>query len=122
LTIKLTICLYVPTPRDKAFSLINFFVLLDQLTFNYFKMHLLNNQLCLYLILCLCKQLYYTPYVRRELTCRPDLPAKIIIQHCSHSKQMSSSRNICNIFLVYRFSDYISSLSNLCMPEGNLDS
>jgi hypothetical protein len=32
-------------------------------------------------------------------TCRP----MIIIQHYSHSKQISSSRNICNIFLVYRF-------------------
>ena len=69
----MTICLYVPTPRDKAFSLINFFVLLDQLTFNYFKMHLLNNQLCLYLILCLCKQIYAICTPRTELvhrTCR----------------------------------------------------
>jgi hypothetical protein len=30
-------------------------------------MHLLNNQLCLYLILCLCKQIYAI-YVRQELT------------------------------------------------------
>jgi hypothetical protein len=56
---KLTICLYVPTPRDKALSL-----------------HVMCiNQLCLYLMLCLCKQIYirhmYTP--RTELvhqTCR----------------------------------------------------
>ena len=40
----------------------------------------------------------------------------IIVQHCSHSKQIPSSRNICNIFLVDRFSDCISSLSNLCYP------
>jgi hypothetical protein len=37
----------------------------------------------------------------------PDLPAMIIVQHCSHSKQIPSSRNICNIFRVYRFSDCI---------------
>jgi hypothetical protein len=78
IAIKLTICLYLPTPRDKAFSLINVFnfVLLGQLTFNYFKMHLMNNQLCLYLIvlLCLCLCLcHYTAYVRQELVaCTPE--------------------------------------------------
>jgi hypothetical protein len=86
-------------------------------------MHLLNNQLCLFLILCLCKQIYAIYMYAKNWACTPDLPAMIIVQHCSHSKQISSSRNICNIFLVYRFSDYISSLSNHCMcPEGNLDS
>ena len=46
------------------------FVLLGQLTFNYFKMHLLNNQLCLYLILCLCKQIYTICTPRTELVHR----------------------------------------------------
>jgi hypothetical protein len=53
----------------------------------------------------------------KNCACTPGLPAMIIVQHCSHSKQISSSRNICNIFLLYRFSDCISSLSNLCMPS-----
>jgi hypothetical protein len=43
------------------------FVLLGQLTFNYFKIHLLSNQLCLYLILCLCKQIYAI-CIRQELS------------------------------------------------------
>jgi hypothetical protein len=53
----------------------------------------------------------------KNWACTPELPAMIIVQHWSHSKYISSSRNICNIFLVYRFSDCISSLSNLCMPR-----
>jgi hypothetical protein len=122
---KLTICLYVPTPRDKASSLhvmclTSSYLPLGQLTFNYFKMHLLNNQLCLYLILCLCKQIYAVYMYAKNWPCTPDLPAMIIVQHCSHSKQISSSRNICNIFLVYRFSDCISSLSNLDSWSGIL--
>jgi hypothetical protein len=74
------------------------FVLLGQLTFNYFKMHLLNNQLCLYLTLCLCNQLYAIYMYAKNWACTPNLPAMIIVQHCSHSKQISSSRNIWNIF------------------------
>jgi hypothetical protein len=49
------------------------FVLLGQLTFNYFKMHLLNNQLCLYLILLNIFVNKYTPYIctpRTELVHR----------------------------------------------------
>jgi hypothetical protein len=101
------------------------FVLLGQLTFNYFKMHLLNNQLCLYLIICLCKQIYAICTPRTELvhrTCWQWSSFSIVrIQNKSLHREIL----LCNIFLVYRFSDCISSLSNFCMPragEGNLDS
>jgi hypothetical protein len=60
----------------------------------------------------------------KNWACTPDFPAMIIVQHCSHSKQSLYREiyaiyfwNICNIFLVYRFSYCISSLSNLCMPR-----
>jgi hypothetical protein len=96
-------CFKCPDPPRQSilFNVFNF-VLLGQLTFNYFEMHLLNNQLCLYSILCLCKQLYAIYMYAKNWACTPDLPAMIIVQHCSYSKQISWSRNICNIFLVYR--------------------
>jgi hypothetical protein len=97
------------------------FVLLGQLTFNYFKMHLLNNQLCLYLIPCLCKQIYmpYTCTPRTELvhrTCWQWSSLSIVrTQNKSLYREIYAINFWCIVFQIV-----FQVFQTFVCPEGNL--
>jgi hypothetical protein len=108
-------------PRQSIFINVFNFVLLGQFTFNYFEMHLLNNQLCLYSILCLCKQLYAIYIYKTELvhrTCRLWSSFSIVrIQNKSLHREIYAIYFWCIVYEII-----LQDIQTFVCPEGNLDS